>query len=417
MGQLWSLVPVSHSGSKGTLGMRLSRLVAAACPPALVLGVLGAGPAAAAPAPDWESPFPCGQQWVGSTRSSHSPSYYSVDFNRPDDLEDLVTATAPGVVTRVANTGSTSYGQYIIVDHGDGYNSLYAHMHAQYVTTGQRVDQGHVLGLVGSSGGSTGPHLHFEEKLWSQVQRPYFHQSAYSFGSTLTSRNCPDVPLAGNFNGSGGDEWAVYRRAPGNGVFRIYREGAKPLRITLGYGADTPVVGDWDGNGKTDVGVRRPGLKEWMLRTSDGRVRKFTYGWRSDVPVTGDWDGDGTTEVGVWRPSTATFRLRVSAGDVRVTKLGSVGSLPVTGDWNGDGMSDIGVYNPGSRQFTIRNRPIGAAPRTYTFGKSRDIPVPGDWDGNGRTNLATWSPATATYAMRSPGGTVTTKKFGLERIR
>ena len=50
--------------------------------------------AAAAPAADYEMPFSCGQQWSGDTRSYHSPSANSVDFNRPDDLGPPVLAAA-----------------------------------------------------------------------------------------------------------------------------------------------------------------------------------------------------------------------------------------------------------------------------------------------------------------------------------
>jgi len=403
--------------------MRVSWSVAAGCPAALLLIVLAAAPAVAAPVPDYESPFPCGQEWMGTTRSSHSPSYYSVDFNRPDDLGDLVVSTAPGVVTRVTDTGSSSYGKYIIVDHGDGNTSLYAHMLAQYVTTGQRVDQGTILGLVGTSGGSTGPHLHFEERLWSRVQRPYFHQEAYTFGRTLVSQNCPDVPVAGDWDGSGGDEVGVFRRGVGTGIFRMSRAGTKPLRTEFGYSADHPLTGDWDGDGRTDIGVRTSGTTSFELRRGNGSVTTLPFGRVGDLPVTGDWDGNGTTEIAVWRPAAARFRMRVAQDDVRVTRLGSAGSLPVTGDWNGDGLTDIGVFDPSAGRFTLRNRPIGPPATTVTFGKSTDLPVTGDWNGDGRTDLGTWSPSTATYSLRvaprasATTATVTTKRFGLPRVR
>jgi hypothetical protein len=384
---------------------------------ATTLGVLAAGPAAAAPAPDYESPFPCAASWVGTTRSSHSPSVYSVDFNRPDDIGDLTVATAPGVVSRVADTGGSSYGKYIIIDHGDGYQSLYAHMLAQYVTQGQRVDQGTILGLVGTSGGSTGPHLHFEQKLWGRVQRPYFHQSAYSFGTTLSSRNCPDVPVPGNFNGRGGAEVAVFRRSAGVGVFRIRREGREPLRIPLGYSADTPLVGDWNGDGRSDLGVRTSASKEFVLRRSDGSKTRVSYGWRSDIPVTGDWDGDGDTQIGVWRPSVQSFRMRVSPSEVKVTRLGSVSALPVTGDWNGDGMTDIGVFEPSLGKFVLRTRPVGPPAKTVILGSRNHLPVTGDWNADGRTNLGVWSPSTANFSKRTPGGTIATVRFGLARVR
>ena len=61
----------------------------------------------------------------------------------------------------VAVSFNQVYGNYIIVSHINGYQTLYAHLHATSVKKGQRVDQGTKIGLLGSTGYSTGPHLHF----------------------------------------------------------------------------------------------------------------------------------------------------------------------------------------------------------------------------------------------------------------
>lgn len=60
------------------------------------------------------------------------------------------------------STYSSSYGNYVLINHGGGNATLYAHMSTRYVEAGQSVSQGDVIGLVGSTGISTGPHLHFE---------------------------------------------------------------------------------------------------------------------------------------------------------------------------------------------------------------------------------------------------------------
>ena len=57
---------------------------------------------------------------------------------------------------------SSSYGNYIVINHGNGTTSLYAHLSSRKVSAGDSVTQGQVIGLVGSTGNSTGPHLHFE---------------------------------------------------------------------------------------------------------------------------------------------------------------------------------------------------------------------------------------------------------------
>ena len=56
---------------------------------------------------------------------------------------------------------NANYGNYIILTHGDGYQTLYGHLSAFSIKRGQSVSQGQVIGKSGSSGYSTGPHLHF----------------------------------------------------------------------------------------------------------------------------------------------------------------------------------------------------------------------------------------------------------------
>lgn len=64
--------------------------------------------------------------------------------------------------TVIKATYSSAYGYYVVVNHGGGTSTLYAHMSKMAVKNGQKVSQGTVLGYVGSTGYSTGPHLHFE---------------------------------------------------------------------------------------------------------------------------------------------------------------------------------------------------------------------------------------------------------------
>jgi murein DD-endopeptidase MepM/ murein hydrolase activator NlpD len=119
-------------------------------------------------------PFPCGETWAANTRTNHSPAN-AVDFNHyPEDNGWKVYSSAPGTVSKVANTGSTSYGRYIVINHSGGWQTLYAHLSAQNVSVGQAVTEKTMIGRVGNTGGSTGPHLHYEQKLNGSVQRVTF---------------------------------------------------------------------------------------------------------------------------------------------------------------------------------------------------------------------------------------------------
>jgi len=98
-----------------------------------------------------------------------------------------ICAAAAGTVIRVQNycphdwgkNGSCGcgggYGRYCVIDHGDGYWTLYGHSENIIVTVGQHVEQGDVLGYVGSTGYSTGPHLHFEVRINGVAQNPQLY--------------------------------------------------------------------------------------------------------------------------------------------------------------------------------------------------------------------------------------------------
>ncbi len=77
-----------------------------------------------------------------------------------------IVASKTGTIIRVQDI-TTGYGKNIIMSHGDGTYTLYAHCSAMYVTTGQFVEQGDVIAAVGTTGHSTGNHLHFEIRLGS----------------------------------------------------------------------------------------------------------------------------------------------------------------------------------------------------------------------------------------------------------
>ena len=72
-----------------------------------------------------------------------------------------VYATGDGKIARADNRAS-GYGNHIRVDHGFGYETLYAHMSKTLVVKGQKVIRGETIGLVGNTGTSVAPHLHYE---------------------------------------------------------------------------------------------------------------------------------------------------------------------------------------------------------------------------------------------------------------
>lgn len=182
---------------------------------------------AAAGTPRFQMPFPCGQVWAGQSRTDHSPQN-SIDFNRTDDLGDTVVAAASGTVTRVENLGDTSYGRWIEISHGSGFTTRYAHLSVQSVSTGQAVSQGQKIGNVGNTGGSTGPHLHYEQRLnGSAVRASFDGAGALYFGTkNYTSHNA--------CGGTGG----VVGRVDTSGVDLTVRSGPSTSFAAVGSVAD-----------------------------------------------------------------------------------------------------------------------------------------------------------------------------------
>ena len=110
------------------------------------------------------------------------PVYGTTKFHSGIDIGagygDTIMASCSGTVIYVTepyegcNKGGTGYGNYCIIDHGNGYSTLYGHARDIYVSEGQWVEAGQSIGEVGSTGTSTGAHLHFEVRIWGETQNP-----------------------------------------------------------------------------------------------------------------------------------------------------------------------------------------------------------------------------------------------------
>ncbi len=92
---------------------------------------------------------------IYKTRHLHT----GIDFTADTGTE--VYATGDGVIEAIENK-RWGYGKSVIIDHGFGYKTRYAHLSKYNVRVGQKVTRGELIGLIGSTGKSTGPHLHYE---------------------------------------------------------------------------------------------------------------------------------------------------------------------------------------------------------------------------------------------------------------
>lgn len=99
--------------------------------------------------------------WPTSGRITQRYVWYHRGVDIANSASPAVVAAAPGRVSAVIYS-RYGYGNHVVVDHGDGYQTLYAHLSRMYVQVNQQVSSGQALGQMGSTGRSTGIHLHFE---------------------------------------------------------------------------------------------------------------------------------------------------------------------------------------------------------------------------------------------------------------
>lgn len=161
--------------------------------------------------PAFQMPIPCGLRWTTSTHSGHA-SQYMLDMVDPNGNTrgTPVLASAPGSVS--ASLLSSSGGHMVVIDHGGGWQTRYLHMDRRDVQVGAAVNLGQQIGTVGNTGQSSGPHLHYEQKLNGVVQQAWFNGHAVPvvwgyYQHYETSANC----------GGGGDrQWVdTFADAPG----------------------------------------------------------------------------------------------------------------------------------------------------------------------------------------------------------
>lgn len=218
-------------------------------------------------------------------------------------------------------------------------------------------------------------------------------------------------------------------------------QGNVAVRYVFGMHDAIPVVGDWNGDGVSKIGVFYDGF--WFLDLDgDGRWGKddlwARLGQLGDRPVTGDWDGDGKTDIGIFGPAWHGDRRAIAsepglpdvnnrtAAEVRaryknippdpdqatsgwrslkrtaygrfrrdlidhVFRYGDQKAVPVAGDWNGDGVTNIGIFHEGKWYLDADGDGRWSTNDVeITLGQPGDLPVVGDWNGDGQTKLGVY---------------------------
>jgi len=106
-----------------------------------------------------------------------------------------VRAAADGVITTASM--ASGYGREIVVDHGNGIETLYGHLSGFAITTGEQVRRGQVIGYVGMSGRATAPHLHYEVRIHNTPVNPHRYLQE-TMDQLANAEALSDSPKRGN---------------------------------------------------------------------------------------------------------------------------------------------------------------------------------------------------------------------------
>jgi len=216
------------------------------------------------------------------------------------------------------------------------------------------------------------------------------------------------IPVTGDWNGDGRTKIGLYLDGMwyldynGNGVWDSPTVDKQYTFVTYVAG-DMPVTGDWNGNGKTSIGIFRynavTGNGDWYLDWNDNgvwngtpadKLYSFTTYDPADIPVSGDWNGNNKTKIGLFRNGIWLLDYNGDGiwdgGTVDKQSIFTAyvsGDRPVTGSWNGDGLTKIGILR-GSLWYVDYNgsRVWNATlDRIYNFTtiQTGDVPVTGQW--------------------------------------
>lgn len=202
-----------------------------------------------------------------------------------------------------------------------------------------------------------------------------------------------DLTSPADFDGDGRTDVAVFR--PSTGAWYIARSSDQSVQILqLGQSGDIPTPADFDGDGQAEAAVYRAGAAGgnnpsnfYYLQSAQPNASYLTkqLGQTGDLPVVGDFDGDGKSDIGVYRPAAAASSWFISmsaagyAGFAPAVQLGQAGDYLVQNDYDGDGRVDIAVWRPSNGVWYIRQSSrIGQAAelRQTQWGQQGDTPVP-----------------------------------------
>jgi hypothetical protein len=202
-----------------------------------------------------------------------------------------------------------------------------------------------------------------------------------------------------DFDGDGKTDIGVFHPGPAEWWINHSSTG---LTTATQFGASTDrfVPGDFTGDGKTDLAVFRPSTGFWfVLRSEDNSFFGFPFGASGDIPIPFNFDGDVEVEPAVFRPSTGTWFIAqyTNSNITLAVQWGTNGDIPVPGNFGIDGSPAIAIYRPSNGQWWLNRNGSQGGDLGVSFGAPGDKPVPGDYTGDGITDIAVFRALTGEW--------------------
>ncbi len=196
-----------------------------------------------------------------------------------------VIAIATGHKNKKGSTGIDSYGNYVQIQHSNGYTTLYAHLDSVYVKVGQTVKKGQKIGVMGNTGNSYGAHLHFEVRKTSAYSSlidptPYINSNLPNIEKTVTYRvgnghwyaTVSNGAIAGNQK-TRIDRLQIKTKNAGKIYYKAHIKGNKWL----------PEVTKWDDTSNGYAGIYNNSIDGIAIKSEKGklsyRVKTKKSGW------------------------------------------------------------------------------------------------------------------------------------------
>jgi hypothetical protein len=342
----------------------------------------------------------------------------------------MVVTTTPAGLTVSASATTTSNGAWLLVTPASGAAPLTLSVAVSIGGLGVGVYTGNIvlstpaaanvtvpvtlnMMMPGPTPGNVAKIGVFGSGLfWQDVNGNYKFDGDFGPGSVgqdrkfyLSTGSPAEVAVVGDWNGDGRAEVGVYAGGvwildyDGNRLF----DAATDKVVYFGGPGWTPVIGDWDGSGRDKIGAVKDGL--WAVDYNgnfawDGSAvdRLAFFGGAGWTPMVGDWNGSGSDKIGavkdgLWAVDyNGNFAWDGSAVD-RLAFFGGAGWTPMVGDWNGSGRDKIGAVKDGLWVIDYNGNYAWdgtAIDRLAFFGGAGWTPVARDWSGTGTTKVGAY---------------------------